>query len=508
MAREHRFWSEPQHERWIQEKAAARKSFTIFVGAGASMEIGFPSWDELLTRLLVKVAPEFDLDAANATACEKFAEGVLRSEGSLGAAEIVRAVFPKLADFEAAVIEALYREKPDPQPGPTALAVARLYRALDGQCEIATFNYDFLLELALMGDLGGGFSRQSVRPVADGIPYPGKHVVRHLHGARNNPDCTTGFANKGTLVLSERDYMSNDDSWQQDWVVSRLQTSECIFVGIGMSDLNLLRFLHRAKKFKPASTAIVAKTPLADLAPLPEGVPKAQRKASDARWREAGVEVIWPDHYIQSPQMLHELAFRIQAGKDYRTYSQRMAEWEASMNKGLAYTRSPKLFAEKQDEIQALLQEEIAYLRDVIQDDLGKKLPRRERLALHLWIRRWKQGGLALWGASDRTWRDARTLNAVPILSDTKWVSVLAFRAGVPTSSELEASRWGSVTGYPIFLDDDYWGRLPVGVITFASSLPKPLAATDALSAAAADEIFAEIQSVGRAFLDPRLPVT
>ena len=153
LARRQFFRQEPTRE--AIKRLTDEPRITLVVGAGASAEVGFPLWSELIKRLLLRAlspetpttSSEYPNEVADA------AQRLLQEKGTLEAATMARAA---LGDaFPEALRVCLY-EWPDQwhwnQPGETARAVARLYETMfeNGQsCEVLTTNYDLTLEEAI-----------------------------------------------------------------------------------------------------------------------------------------------------------------------------------------------------------------------------------------------------------------------------------------------------------------------------------------------------------------------
>jgi hypothetical protein len=100
-------------------------------------------------------------------------------------------------------------------------------------------------------------------------------------------------------------------------------------------------------------------------------------------------------------------------------------------------------------------------------------LRRGERLQCSLWVYAPDRQELVNWASSDRVWRDPSTLEPVAIAWDSDFVSVRAFTSGSVVSystAQYVVSRWNHVVGAPIHLETDQYGRIPVGVLTIASS--------------------------------------
>ena len=78
---------------------------------------------------------------------------------------------------------------------------------------------------------------------------------------------------------------------------------------------------------------------------------------------------------------------------------------------------------------------------------------------------------------SDRAWRDRR-LQAVPIALPSRWACINAFCYGTTFEwKSPELGKWNYVIAIPVYLNDEPWGRMLVGVITLASTKPQQVAA-------------------------------
>ena len=69
-------------------------------------------------------------------------------------------------------------------------------------------------------------------------------------------------------------------------------------------------------------------------------------------------------------------------------------------------------------------------------------------------------------------------------------MAVEAFCAGTVIAQRPgELSRWNYVLGLPVVIDDHRWGRLPVGVVTLASTLPPETSGLADLTSADTDQL-------------------
>jgi hypothetical protein len=450
------------------ERLASVDYLTALVGAGASVEAGLPNWFELVTLLLHDVAKRVKAPPDSPTAQDgvsAFCEDLIGAHGLAGAGTIAKTW---LADsFENALTRALYGSRPwEPRPGRTSLAIAYLKRVFEEDLEIATTNYDKLLEAALRREQVPGKVKSFVtqRQPSSGV------VVRHLHGV------LTPTERKGRVVLSESDYhlMQTPSIWQEQYFRDRLTKSTCLFIGTSLSDPNLLRYLYRSPSRREHVAVFVRQgDPWTTRSDLRKGVHEARDLANLGRWRAMRVQPLQADYYFQSAQFVYEVARRAEQGGEYISYVDRLHAWEQGMASGIMQTRSRTLFQDTQEELHETLRE----LVDVMRYYLTTQRLRAERelIGLHLWARRPRERGLVLLGSSDRTWKEPRAMQSIPIRRPTIWVAVEAFCHGRPLVETAErelASRWRYVVGIPLYLDDEPWGRLPVGVLTLASDRP------------------------------------
>jgi hypothetical protein len=156
-------------------------------------------------------------------------------------------------------------------------------------------------------------------------------------------------------------------------------------------------------------------------------------------------------------------------------YTERLALWEEEVSRSVLSTQ-PGRFEIAQDELQSILADVVDGVRRVLADhDVEPEVG--ERLGCSLWVHRPNENALVNWASSDRVWRGSDTVEPIPIAWASDFASVQAFCSGSLVSFSTRgqiATRWNHVVGAPIHLsgDDDH-GRLPVGVMTLASTAPE-----------------------------------
>ncbi len=452
-------------------RLAEAREMTLVVGAGSSIEVGFPNWDTLVRRLLVQVARHHGLAGDD---CDQFADWTIRGDSLTGAAAVVKAA---LRDgFVPALHTALYEQQLTPLPGATARAATSLLltKPEDSGSRLTTTNYDLVLESALTAALGlkRGSATWMVHPDSIGDV---RRSVLHLHGV-----ITPRGRERGTVVLSEQDYhrMQQPETWQEQFFADRLSASTCLFVGMSLTDPNLLRYLYRADGTTMHVAVFVRQQSSSLYDSTPPAVAAARELTATSRWKAVGVEPVQADFYAQSAQLLHEIVHYTRtgaAGVAYRPFPDRLDEWRRRISETV-FVPDRGEFERVQDALHAVM----AALADGVRKDLsgdGHGIGNDERLGVALWIYDPRSESLTNWASSDRVWRDPSTLAPVPVGWKSDFVAVQAFCSGSLVSrstTHQTLSRWNHVVGIPLYVESDVWGRLPVGSVTLASTEPAP----------------------------------
>jgi hypothetical protein len=471
-------------------KLAEAPELTIFVGAGASMEVGLPSWPALVDRLLERVARDRGLDEEGAV---QFSAAVRAEvDGVIGAATVVRAHFNSeqyRGDANEFIRADLYRDADGRvvarQFGPTARAVAKLVEQWPlGKLEVVTTNYDLLLEMAI-DEMAADRSPDGVHGTVGAIAGQGgdqvladRLVVRHLHGALDvSGDSSSDLR---PVVLAEGDYqqVQGEDSWQRNFMLGRLMTSTCVFVGASMTDVNVLRFLRLANAVGGSRQHFALLTRQPASPSIEEKFTEALRDSAQARWAEFSVEVLYPDYFLETSQFLEELVRRrravnlgMPADQPEDRYRARLARWQAAMLATTMPVTPLDKFIEAQDRANDALAKWLAEFVKAMPGNVRADCT-RETFGLQLWTVQDEGASLLLWAQSTNSWRDPRVFEPIPASLPSQWGAVQSYCAGSPflqVLSETIGSRWRSVLNVPVYLDDDKWGRLPVGVLSLSA---------------------------------------
>lgn len=435
----------------VIERIAAAERVTFVLGAGASMEAGLPSWGGLVRDVLRDVAPRSLTGADRAAWLDAVAES-----GVLGMAATARALSRSDAEFVRRVAHHVYRGRDEDHfdPGPLVREVAAWKRD-DPAVQLATFNYDSLLERALE-DLG-----IPVEAREDDEPEDGAAVVRHLHG-RLTADA---------IVLTEGDYARWPAGGWQDRFMERALGGLCVFVGLSFTDQNLLRWIYGAGG---DHVALLARQSSPRLTPP---VREALERASRARLKRANVTVHWADFYAELAQLLHEA--RRRPPQPYPRRAQRRAE------RGRRRCLPAAGVEPRQRVVREILAGSLAGVRAAIEqvgvDAAGPAL------GLGLWGIDYDRREMALWGSSDRVHVDLSTIAAVPLEWASEWAAVEAVTQGsvVEWDPRVYASRWRTVRGIPLVWTGDGAERIVVGAATLTAHEPAGQSVFDRAEAAA-----------------------
>jgi hypothetical protein len=434
----------------IIERLAGAPRLTFVVGAGASMEAGLPSWGRLVRNLLESAAPATLDESDRAAWLDAAAES-----GLLGMAATARALAGRDEEFVRRVERHLYRGKRPEHfdPGPLAREIAAWKRDYP-QIQLATFNYDQLLERALE-DFGlRAEAREDGERERDGVAF-----VRHLHGR------LTGTPASDAVILTEGDYATwRTGSWQDEFMRDALE-GVCVFLGLSFTDQNLLRWIYGAAE--AAHVAVLTRQSSPRLSPA---VRRELESATRARLQQANVTAYWADFYAESAQLMHEARRRRGPGKPPDPYPERA---QRRALKGRRRCLPASSLEARQRKVREILVASLSGVRAALAS-VGADLA-DEALGLGLWGLDYEQRTVTLWASSDRIHVDPSTIVGIPLAWGSEWVAIEAITQGsvVEWDPEIYASRWRSVRGIPlVWTRPDQRERIIVGAATLTSTRP------------------------------------
>lgn len=210
---------------------ASQKSLALFIGAGASVPAGLPSWDDLLANLLAQT---------------KLTDAVRAGFKELSAIDQAELLHGQLGDKMQELVRQSLVQTPPARP---ALAHA-LLAALQAEAAVTT-NYDDLYERA--SSAAGGSSAEAVTAILPSeLPTGGQRWLLKMHGTLTKPE---------TIVLTRGQFVGfTSESGPSGAVLqSLLLTKHLLLVGTSMTDDNVLRLIHevigyRRRYLKSGST--------------------------------------------------------------------------------------------------------------------------------------------------------------------------------------------------------------------------------------------------------------
>lgn len=288
---------------------------SVFLGAGASMSVGLPSWDELAVSILCGSGVIVEPDVAAA---------FLAGQDPMLAVEAARGV---LADGEwsALLRNSLYSDSADIFPSALHLATAQLTAERPaGTTRLFTLNFDTLLEDALEDALDevGRTERPFTRAKDSPRGPAGTIEIHHLHGVIT-ADPATVDPYLGSVVLGLSDFVSMPSgSWQYSELQQALQRGPLLLAGTSYRDPDIRQWVYQLTTARPDARV------LAFLARASMNLSRDQydavREALGHQWRSVGVEPILLHDHADSAQVMRELLHVDEPG--YRAPRDRAAD--------------------------------------------------------------------------------------------------------------------------------------------------------------------------------------
>ena len=256
--------------RWSLIKRARLGGITLVLGAGVSMSRGLPSWGALVEQVWQRIwpddpAPEWlrlgqagPHPLALQIVLEEL-EGALRAELAKSAPDHMAGVTQRMVDRELAgmIGDVLYDSR-HPARGRDTLTVLVDVLRREQQREprrierVISFNVDDVMEReanknsSKTGHVLWPVARASFHPRRSSrVGGPPPINVYHLHGFVTRSRTFTQNA-PDTLVFTDAQYwdsVANPASFASRVMGMALQDSRCVFIGMSMTDVNLMRWL-------------------------------------------------------------------------------------------------------------------------------------------------------------------------------------------------------------------------------------------------------------------------
>ncbi len=321
------------------------ESLDVLVGAGPSIAVGLPDWDELCRRLvseycLLGVAPG-DIDSR-----QRSARKAATLYGTLTrdvAADLVYRgtrddAFPRL--LSKALYGAFTREHV--KPNATHMELAAMAAKAKGRV-LHTLNYDPLLEMALAyldpatrGDFRAHYEAYR-RPTDPARPQSPSSELRvdHVHGWvewLDDHQLPPGMpSHRGPLILTESHYqaLAAEPNAPINRTLDQLLEGELLVVGLSLSDPNLKRLLYKRRpELRQGRVFVVLRC--AD---------EAAFKELDAYWSQLGVYVVPVREFEEIPNVLRQIRFGDAGPGEDPRWMQAASRWVAEATRDEVFTQ-------------------------------------------------------------------------------------------------------------------------------------------------------------------------
>ncbi len=285
---------------------------TFVVGAGLSIDSGLPSWRQLIQRIANEIGEYENVrfgelsmldDDDLVRKAEYLLEALIAKRGNGTRAEVVR--------------NALYRDYKKTEPGQISYALARLIKDLAGRVVVLTTNFDNVIDSSL-SEMDPTFpvvtlSLDDYHRV-DGLLQDRKVPVVHVHGRLGRLNNATD-PDMGSLVLTESDFLRHGNDVRRV-VVDRLKTSTTIFLGLSLTDPNMVGPLWDTREARQPAFVLAVPPMTPGASSIEEsrayGIVKNQYLST-----ELGLNPIFLKSYTQLSQLLFELHISRQAVDAY-----------------------------------------------------------------------------------------------------------------------------------------------------------------------------------------------
>lgn len=525
--------------RSLLNTCAEADHLTVFVGAGCSAEVGLPTWKTLIHRYL-GIAIELKIqdgapDADDFADRHRVIGELIDAFGEPSRTAMIGDMLLGDQRRRSTLRLSLYNTVGILEPGPTASAVALLYRERQNAGKITTIvttNYDDLIELALAKV---GYESNTISPrtlhdlpddlnqdIVDSFSADRGRIVKgeivpvwHLHGYMP----FTGEADTHEpIVFSERDY-SLYNSGAVDSIARLFNVGSCLFTGMSLVDFDIATAAFSVAQLRKSDPSASRPLRLSDVDhfavtfnPMPPRSLAA--RLGSARLDSMGIHPLnGITTYAQIPQILHELVLRIAIGEDYwqsdRRYGMRLNAWASAHR---SKYESAKMVASRHFKEQVKLAKRLGKELELLQELTGISSI-GDALGLHIWKREPESHAMSLWISSEYAKRSDRTPGSRgEITHESQFCAVSTAAFGVP-SPQFEqlgprsSSRWKQSLGVPaITSSTSPYGRLLVGVVTLSSNLDQKESELGQMLASdptLANAIEAQLSEIGERFLEP-----
>lgn len=290
------FQSQPYLRDLFEAVASGRLPLVLVLGAGVSMNASLPSWRALITKMTAAI----DDEALRKMAMRDTSDPMRKAEIILN---LVKQGNVNVQDHEV-IRDALYHKNAPVVPGQLANSLAQLIYTHRSHVKVMTTNFDDIIEKALYGYFEesrvGAYSISQVEPWREWGRAAGNIGVMHLHGLvrqGQNPEVP--------IILTESQFLKYGARVRA--AISDAIDGACtIFVGLSMSDPNLIGPLYQSAGSTAPRFALVVPTQEADAS----AEESARYAIGSARYLEEKLALrpIFLKSYSQLNQVISDLA--------------------------------------------------------------------------------------------------------------------------------------------------------------------------------------------------------
>jgi SIR2-like domain len=443
-------------------------SFTLFVGAGASIDRGSPGWDQLVRTLLLR---SLESKTKNPRVLRKtIDELTARFDPALLGSSVQRSFEQKYPDetsihhLHNQLYHYLYEGWIPRESLSTSVALlAVILKSLGRDVHIVTTNYDDNVETAIE-DSKSVYDAAQISgcrfvPGSDVPTQLDRHdiPVVHLNGLVSRRNSV-----EGKIVFSEADFSEiaqTNEGWSTilEYLLERFSSTRVLFVGTSLRDSNVVSALLRSRQGASGERFLVSS--LNEFVDLPKTVAAGVAGVFADRVLHLGVEPIFTDFFGQVRQLVKELGYSASMADQYPAsrYEVRLRAWKDKWVDQVGKS-APKLF-ETRLKHQDVLSRTLSDLREVGLIPSG-------RAKLELWIRTYpNERQLELWSTSESVFTSLEGPHLATIELRSPYESVAVFVKGQQHSGTAlnRTSRWQYSFGSVVTLESEL--QLPVGVV-------------------------------------------
>ncbi|MDN8284514.1 SIR2 family protein [Acinetobacter seifertii] len=322
-------WKEERSKRIAQLKLKYKDgNFSLLLGAGVSCDAKLPSWEQLISSLLIKYFSEtqnadnkFSQKSIN-TISNNFKENYFNS--ALLSARYLKKSFTKSNEpsdkFKNIIHEILYKTNKINRSSKLIEIIGQLCiptRLRAHVDSIITYNFDDLIEQKL-----NNLNLQYHVIPNDLETYSIKELpIYHVHGfIPEHPNKYDDYIGN-EIVFSEDGYhkmYSESYHWSNLVQLTHLREKSCLMIGLSMDDPNLRRLLdivsnpsieskHFAILQRVKEDSLVTSLSTTEEMNLSKNFLQSHHQLQEAIFKDLGVNIIWYEEYSDIPEILEML---------------------------------------------------------------------------------------------------------------------------------------------------------------------------------------------------------